>query len=306
MNSKRKQNYGIGQINLICGILILLVSLNDFAVSFGEFSSLISKARNISGKFSSRRCCDGNTHHKSTNINRWGAKRRGDFDEMYHDSKEKYSTTNLSRREWFKHSLVGGIILLSSSNVLVHSPSIANAACLSGDTSEDCIGIYKLPLDDEILPFIESKEKLAKYAPDLRWVPPVAYPKDYATAKVELDSFTERIQKVQDYVLKGDLKTAGTELLYIGPRVTVAGRVIIDKLNKDDQKNDSSNNISMKSLRVQAAHTEFLAKLGECDVLIGQALRGELGAITPAQIQILAILKDMNNDYNDLIKTLSS
>ena len=34
----------------------------------------------------------------------------------------------------------------------------SNAACLSGDTRESCIGTYKLPLDDQVASFIDTPE----------------------------------------------------------------------------------------------------------------------------------------------------
>jgi hypothetical protein len=46
----------------------------------------------------------------------------------------------------------------------------SNAACLPGDIRTDCIGVYKMPLDDAALNYVETPEQLKKFAPDLNWV----------------------------------------------------------------------------------------------------------------------------------------
>jgi len=48
---------------------------------------------------------------------------------------------------------------------IMSSPKASEAACLSGDTSTECIGVYKLPLDDAVESFIDTPEHLAKMAP---------------------------------------------------------------------------------------------------------------------------------------------
>jgi len=55
----------------------------------------------------------------------------------------------------------------------------ADAACLPGDIREDCIGVYKLPMDDSSSRYVETPEKLKMYAPDLKWIPPIDYPSNY-------------------------------------------------------------------------------------------------------------------------------
>ena len=77
------------------------------------------------------------------------------------------------RRELMKKIFSGAI---SSATILSSSKS-SNAACLPGDVSPDCIGVYKLPLDDAVSSYIDTPEHLAKNAPDLRWVPMPEYPK---------------------------------------------------------------------------------------------------------------------------------
>jgi hypothetical protein len=185
--------------------------------------------------------------------------------------------------------------------VVEMAPAIAQAACLMGDTSEDCIGMYKMPLDDEALPYVDTAETLAKFAPGIRWVPPVEYPKSYNDAKKEMISLRDSVSSLNEIVLKGNLVEAGSLLLGIVPRLTVSGRVMIQTLEETKGKKDD---LSMRALRLQAAHTDLLGKLGECDIIIGQALSGQLGSTTFAQIQILSELKDADALFDELIRAI--
>jgi len=178
----------------------------------------------------------------------------------------------------------------------------ANAACLMGDTSPDCIGMYKMPMDDSALSYVDTPEKLAKNAPDVRWVPPVQYPKSYAEAKTELASLQKRCTALDSAVLRGNLTEVGIEILGIVPRLTVDGRVVIQTLNR--AKAIDGVDLSMKAYRAESAHAELLNKLGQCDVLIGQAISGQLGAPAPAQIQILSDVKEANSLFDEFMKSI--
>ena len=202
-------------------------------------------------------------------------------------------------------------LLLSSSY-----PTINNAACLSGDTSIDCIGTYKVPIDDSptIQNMISTPEQLKKYAPDIRWVPTIVYPKNYIAAKDELIQLFENDVKdmIPSLVNKGELILAGVEILRVVPRITVCGRVILSSLNnpnndnkKNKNKNESNqNDFSMKAYRFEVAYNELLGNLGSADVLIGQSLNGQLGSVTMAQIQILDELKNAIEHYDEMMKAL--
>ena len=74
------------------------------------------------------------------------------------------STRHLTNRRDF---ILKPLVLAS---LLTIDPIRTNAACLPGDVRSDCIGIYKLPLDDAVLGYVETPEQLKKYAPDLNWV----------------------------------------------------------------------------------------------------------------------------------------
>ena len=186
---------------------------------------------------------------------------------------------------------------VSTITMATTSAMSANAACLAGDTSEDCIGIYKVPIDDEILPYVESPELLAKYAPDVRWVPPTSYPRNYKEALKELPSLQEQCQSLEGLVLKGDISSAGQIVLGVMPRLTVIGRVMTRELASVKQ-------YSVRSYRIEVAMSELVMTLGQCDMYFGQALRGELGSLVAAQIQILPDVREAVTCFDEFMNVL--
>eukprot|EP00547_Thalassionema_nitzschioides_P018384 CAMPEP_0194254476 /NCGR_PEP_ID=MMETSP0158-20130606/32277_1 /TAXON_ID=33649 /ORGANISM="Thalassionema nitzschioides, Strain L26-B" /LENGTH=246 /DNA_ID=CAMNT_0038992525 /DNA_START=36 /DNA_END=776 /DNA_ORIENTATION=+ len=195
------------------------------------------------------------------------------------------------------------ISFVSSCLLVIGPSSKANAACLPGDESADCIGFYKVPLDDEILPYVETPEELEKVAPGLRWVPRPQPPKTYKEAWAEINSLKTRCFALDDVIMRGDFTEAGVELLRIMPRVTLSGRVLVQSLASTKSKTASQSetaDFGLRALRVEAAYTQVLSKLNACDILLGQALRDELGSTTAAQILILAELHDANSSWEEL------
>lgn len=201
------------------------------------------------------------------------------------------SRINISRRK-----AIGGLI--SGLTLASMNPDPSEGACLAGDTSVDCIGVYKVPLDDAVSSYISTPEQLAKYAPDLKYVPPVQYPKNYQVAKDELVDLQMRVENASKQILKGELTDAGVELLALIPRITVCGRVVIQALE------NSGKDFSMKVLRCEEAHTELVCALSSCDIMIGMALAGRMGAITVAQIQILEDMKDAESQFKAFIEAM--
>ena len=202
----------------------------------------------------------------------------------------KYNRKN--RREFLLSSFL-------SASALIKMPQKSNAACLTGDVSEECIGVYKVPLDPEILPYIETPEQLAKFAPDIKWVPPITYPKSYDVALQEFNTIGNSIKDVTDTVSKGSLTAAGVQLLQVMPKYTVCGKVILNGLSQRDD-------IQGVYPLIVDRYNILFAQLYSCDVMIGQGLRGEMGVSAVAQINILSELKQIESDYDVFLKQVIS
>jgi hypothetical protein len=116
--------------------------------------------------------------------------------------------------------------------------------------------------------------------------------------------------EVSGHITKGELEAAGQKLLGIIPRATVCSRVILLALEQQSTSTTTTNNNNgskgTANLRVEAFLTDFAPKLSQCDIMIGQGIRGEMGSITFAQIQVLESLKDSLNDYNEILKGLDT
>uniref|UniRef100_A0A7S3PV11 Uncharacterized protein n=1 Tax=Chaetoceros debilis TaxID=122233 RepID=A0A7S3PV11_9STRA len=205
------------------------------------------------------------------------------------DSKRNFMLS--SRREIFR--IISGCVTFGA----LLSPTSSRAACLSGDPSPDCIGVYKVPIDDAIESYIDTPENCAKFAPDLNWVPIPQSPKSPKLAKEELLTMDARLQKTIALVQKGDLTNAGVEVLSIIPRVTVAGRVVVSHLESDSKT-------SMRALRYENAHYDVLSSLGSSDIVLGQAIAGRFGSITVAQIQVLEELNDAKASFKELLRAM--
>jgi hypothetical protein len=204
-----------------------------------------------------------------------------------------------SRRRQILQRIVAGAITTSLIPQSHYYSAIAHAACLYGDTSIDCIGVYKMPMDDEARKYTTDPEILKRFAPDLRWVPPVQYPKTYKEARTELALLQMKCLTLEETTIKGNLTDVGVQVLEIIPRVTVCGQVLIRALSSEEEGSSS-----MKGYRAEVAHSELLGRLGQCDVLIGQALKGQMGAMAPAQIQILSEIREANSFYDDLMRAI--
>ena len=229
-----------------------------------------------------------------------------------------------SRRDVFRQLLVAGSAVVSAT-AAVETIRPAQAACLPGDKNIDCIGVYKVPVDDRVLPYVKSPEMLQTFAPDVRWVPPVEYPKSYGDAFTKLADSRDRFESiVVDAIKRGRLEDAGVELLGITPAVTVVGRVIVSELSGSPRKSNDwtsssiseddgsdgkggdqeTGDLSMKGLRAEVVLSELVVALGQVDILLGQGINGQLGSITAAQIQLLSACTDINDLFNILPKRM--
>lgn len=199
----------------------------------------------------------------------------------------------------------------------------ANAACLQGDLRPVCIGIYKVPMDEAILPYVGTPEDLHKFAPDLTYVPPIEYPKSFEAAMAILQAQRSVADEIKQNVLAGRLEEAGVAVLGLIPQVTAGSRRVFADIQakirtkglsgstltvRKDPEDD--NETTVEELAIELAENQMnclTGYWGDCDITIGQGIRGELGKVTVAQLTILDSLRDATcalDDYLVTAKTL--
>jgi hypothetical protein len=173
----------------------------------------------------------------------------------------------------------------------------ANAACLPGDLSPDCIGVYKVPINDNIRNMVSTKESLKKYAPDLNFVPPIQSPKSSEDALEALLAQRKAADDILGVVASGRLEEAGIKVLNLIPRLTVSGRLLVQTAPVDPTESPVIQELRQQQLVNLFEKAEVAWK--NVDILIGQGLRGDLGVSAVAQLQILSELREATAAFDD-------
>jgi len=225
--------------------------------------------------------------------------------ESWSPSQNNHRNINVesSRRQLFQKS---ASVACAAAAALVSTPSDAGAACLQGDLRPVCIGYYKVPIDENITP-----EELQKFAPDLKYVPPIEYPKSFQSAMSVLKTQRADVSKIQQHVMNGNLEEAGILVLALLPQVTSSCQRIMTDLdamirNKGD---GTSSEVTARAMAIDRAEDQMsyvTGCWGECDVTIGQGMRGELGGFTVAQLAILSSIRDASGALDDFMATAST
>lgn len=208
-----------------------------------------------------------------------------------------------SRRQILRNSIAGLAAAVTSASLplWLSAPEPASAACLQGDLRPECIGVYKVPMDDAVMPYVGSKEALKRFAPDLEYVPPIAAPKSVSTALEILETQQLAAKDIKDVVSAGRLEEAGIKILNLIPKVTSSGRYILSTLQARTSSSSAINELKISMLENQL--NMMVALFGECDVVIGQGLRGEMGVSAVAQLTILSSLRDASSALDDFLVT---
>jgi hypothetical protein len=181
--------------------------------------------------------------------------------------------------------------------------SVGRAACLPGDLSKECIGFYKVPMDDSYLKYFGTPEAVKTNAPDLNYVPPIRSPKNYKQAVEILETQLLAAKDIQQVVLAGRLEEAGIKVLNLVPQVTVAGRLVVGTI-KEELLGGGAAAAAVNEMRILKLEQQLelvMGLWGECDIEIGQGLRGDMGVSAVAQIQILSSLGDAIAALDDLL-----
>ncbi len=197
----------------------------------------------------------------------------------------------------------------------------ANAACLQGDLRPVCIGIYKVPMDEAILPYVGTPEDLQKFAPDLTYVPPIEYPKSFEAAMAILQAQRIKADEIKQNVLAGRLEDAGIAVLGLIPQVTASSRRVFADLQakirtkglskssslvRKNPSDEDDSETTIEELAIELAENQMnclTGYWGDCDITIGQGIRGELGKVTVAQLTILDSLRDATCALDDYLVT---
>lgn len=170
---------------------------------------------------------------------------------------------------------------------------VAHAACLPGDDSVECIGVYKVPVDS-------SRDLLKEYAPQLNYdgdEPSAARPQSYQGALGVLSKQRLAANDITEAVTAGRLEEAGVKVLKVLPKLTLAGRVIVSSFNGEGVVE------GLRRSKIERQLQELEALWGQLDVSIGQGLRGQLGVSAAAQIRILDELKECAIALEDFQRT---
>ncbi|EJK55640.1 hypothetical protein THAOC_24607 [Thalassiosira oceanica] len=208
---------------------------------------------------------------------------------------------------------------------------------LPGDQSEDCIGVYKMPYMDAKDSFwINDKETLSIFAPDIRYVKTEDLPATLDLAKQQLfgeflnflaslssspllnwarlcTDQRQQLKVVRNIVFDGDLRKAGVEVLRILPKVSSAGIKIsehieakTDFFDKESEKKFNTFDESMQGLL--ALWNGLDIEIGQLLPTLsgGQALRGQRGVTAVAQIEILADLKELTVVFDDFLRVVET
>jgi hypothetical protein len=217
-----------------------------------------------------------------------------------------------NRRQWISSSLSSlATTFTTVGAVIVLPPLSSQAACLPGDLSKDCIGVYKVPMDDRSLPYFSTPEALQKFAPDLRYVPPIPAPTSLAQAWDILDTQRLAADDIQQVVQAGRLEEAGIKVLNLVPKVTSSGKMILDdalqRIIANKSSSSSSNVVQEMTMnRLESQWEMVVALWGESDVMIGQGLKGDLGVSAVAQLQILKQLQEANAALDDFMASAAA
>jgi len=214
----------------------------------------------------------------------------------------------VSRRE----SIFQGIKQASCCAAVVVLPVLtlfrqdARAACMPGDLSADCIGVYKIPLQDALSsPTLNSKEALKQNAPDMKYVKPIEIPTNVARAKEELLAQREAANDIQNVISAGRLEEAGIKVLRLIPVITGAGMAIQEQVQIAYPVSNGGAN-QMRVMKYQQGLQELVALWSGIDVEIGQGLRGQLGSSVVAQLAILKSIEEANAAFDDFLLLLDS
>ena len=186
---------------------------------------------------------------------------------------------------------------------------MAHAACLYGDVSPNCIGVYKVPVEND-----STIRKMVgtPNAPSLNSysIPPLPIPRSVQEAQKTLETQRRIADDISAMVLAGRLEQAGIQVLSLLPPLIVSGRVILDHVvstitanSNNDPTNDSSNAVvtQLRRERFEELWQTNEVAWNTVDITIGQGLSGTMGVSAVAQLAILEALREATFALDDFL-----
>jgi len=203
----------------------------------------------------------------------------------------------INRRQVISHLMPSSLLLLLSTTI---NPNTADATCITGDDSPDCIGVYK-----EQIPPIDNLGKASTITQSYGAFRPTAPPIITSTPQsmkealgmlsdqlIALDEVTQLISSLKNGVA-ADLETAGVIVLRMLPKLVIAGRYIVSTQTSNDN-----------NTQIMEQMANEINDLGlTLDNHIGKAIRGKLGSTTTmAQLMLLEDVKLLKMSLSNFVE----
>ena len=225
---------------------------------------------------------------------------------MHHGKNNGTVFPLVPRRTVLAVSAILGSLFYCDSNT-----NVAHAACLYGDLSPECIGVYKVPLDNNE-PAIREMLGNSDAPPNTMvhnvHVPAIAIPKSVREARTILEAQRLVADEISTVVLAGRLEQAGIQVLQLLPPLTVSGRVVLDhamaaRMTTTTNTNTDSDTVvaELRRERSEQLFSTVVVAWNTVDITIGQGLRGALGVSAVAQLLILDALREATGALDDFL-----
>ena len=202
------------------------------------------------------------------------------------------------------------LVSLSFAVPILFGKNVAHAACLYGDLSPNCIGVYKVPMESDTtirnMVGTSNAPSLNSYS-----IPPIPIPRSVQEAQRILETQRRIADDIAATILAGRLQQAGIQVLSLLPPLIVSGRVLLEHVvstimanrNNNDPTNETSNAVVTQ---LQRERFEEMWQTNEVawntvDITIGQGLSGTLGVSAVAQLAILEELRDATLALDDFL-----
>lgn len=202
-----------------------------------------------------------------------------------------------NRRQVISHLVPSSLLLLLSTTT---NPDEADATCITGDDSPDCIGVYKEqipPIDNlgKASTITQSYGAFRPTAPPIITSSPTSMKEALGMLSdqlIALDEVTQLISSLKNGVTV-DLETAGVIVLRMLPKLVIAGWYIVATNTSND------NNAQIMEQMANEIHALGLT----LDNHIGKAMRSKLGSTTTmTQLMLLEDVKVLKMSLSSFVE----